>query len=112
MGKDDISFPDFQKIDFRIGKVLMAEKLAGSDNLLRLKVDLGSEIGERQILSGIAKWYTPSKLKGKKFIFVVNLAPKKMMGEESQGMILCADDGEKALLIPVSAKIQEGIIVR
>lgn len=112
MGKDDISFPDFQKIDFRIGKVLMAGKLAGSDNLLRLKVDLGSEAGERQILTGIAKWYTPSKLKGKKFIFVVNMSPKKMMGEESQGMILCADTGVQAILLPVSAKIPEGTIVR
>lgn len=112
MGKVDISFPDFQKIDFRIGKVVKAERLAGSDNLIRLKVHFGSEIGERQILAGIAKWYTPVKVKGKKFIFVVNLTPKKMMGEDSQGMILCADTGTQAILLPVSEKIPEGSIVR
>ncbi|MBI2617727.1 hypothetical protein HYW55_06350 [Candidatus Gottesmanbacteria bacterium] len=112
MVKDEVTVADFQKIDFRVGKVTTAEKLAGSDNLLRLNVDFGTEVGQRQILTGIAKWYTPTKLSGKKFVFVVNMSPKKMMGEESQGMILCADSGDKAILIPVNSKIPEGTIVR
>lgn len=110
--KDNISYTDFQKLDFRVGKVISSEKLAGSDNLLRLKVYFGDEIGERQILTGIARWYKPKQLQDKKFVFIINLEAKKMMGEESQGMIFCADDGSRALLIPVSSKIIEGSVVR
>lgn len=113
MVKDDITFPDFQKLDFRIGKVLQAETVAGSTNLLRLEVDLGSDYGVRQILSGVAKWYQLKDLKGKKFIFVANLAPKKMMKIDSQGMIFTADVDGQAMLIPVKDKnIPVGAVVR
>ena len=88
MMKDEVAFSDFQKLDLRVGRVVSADKVEGSTNLIRLEVDLGKECGVKKILSGIAKWYKPKQLLNKKFIFVVNLAPKKMMGEDSQGMIL------------------------
>ena len=111
MLKDIISFEDFAKLDLRIGEVLTAEKKEGSDKLLRLTVSFG-EIGQRVILFRIASWYTPSQVNGKKFIFIVNLFPRKMMGEESQGMIICAVEGEAAKLIPVPKTISAGSTVR
>lgn len=110
--KDVISFPDFDKLDLRVGRVVSAERVEGSDNLIRLLVDLGKEYGERKIFTGIAKWYKQSQLKGKKFVFLVNLAPKQMMKEMSEGMILCADFDQKAVIIPVDKKIPEGGVVR
>ena len=98
---DSINFNDFSKIDFRVGKVIKAENIEGAETLIRLKVDFGP-LGERIILSGIKKWYKPEDLEGKDYIFVFNLEPKKMMGEESQGMIMAAeeDGGNCVLLIP------------
>lgn len=97
--KQTITIDDFAKLDLRVGTVVNCEEKEGSEKLLRLTVDFGEE-GIRTILSGIKQWYTPEDLKGKQFIFVFNLAPRKMMGEESQGMLLAAD-GEKPLpLIP------------
>lgn len=112
MIKDIISFPDFAKLDLRVGKVITAEKVAGSENLIKLQVDFGKEIGKRKIFSGVAKWYTPKQLKSKKFIFLVNLTPKQMVKEMSEGMILCADYDQKAVIIPVDKKIPEGTIIR
>lgn len=122
MIKDPVSFADFQKLDFRVGKVVEAEFKEGSVNLIRMKVDLGSDYGVRTIFAGVAKWYKPEELKNKKFIFVANLEPKKMptfakatagkMGEESQGMMFAADVENKAILIPVDARIPEGSVVR
>ncbi len=97
---ESISFDDFNKIDIRIGKILAAEKVADSNKLLKLEVDFMTE--KRQILAGIAKFYTPEQLIGKLCPFAFNLAPKMMhfdtaqyKGElESQGMMLCADGGE------------------
>ena len=88
------------------------ETVEGSRNLIRMQVHLGKEYGEKKILAGISTWYTPKDLIGKKFIFVANLEPKQMMKESSNGMILCADDGEKALLIPVDDSIPEGSVVK
>lgn len=87
--KSTIVYDDFAKLDLRVGTVTNCEKKEGSEKLLRLTVDFGEE-GQRNILSGIAKWYTPDDLINKQFIFVINLTPRKMMGEESQGMILAA----------------------
>ena len=112
-----ISFAEFQNLDLRIGKVLQAERMSESRNLIRMKVDLG-EKEARTILAGIAEWYPPEELANKSFIFVANLEPKEMMGEESQGMILCADLTEKAgvdgkaVLIPVPNDLPPGTIVR
>jgi methionyl-tRNA synthetase len=112
MVKDIISFSDFQKLDLRVGKVVKAERVVGSDNLIRMEVDLGKEYGVRKILAGIAKWYKPRQISGKKFIFVANLTPKQMMGELSNGMMLCADNDSEVGIIPVNKKIQEGTVVR
>lgn len=111
MLKDTVSFEDFAKLDLRVGEVIKAEKKENSVKLLRLTVSFGED-GKRTILSGIAPWYTPSRVIGKKFIFVVNLAPRKMMGEQSQGMILCADIDNVAKLIAVPKTISAGSIVR
>lgn len=111
MVKDAVSFSDFQKLDLRVGKVVLAEKVEGSENLIRMEVDLGKDYGKQKILAGIAKWYKPEDLKGKKYIFVVNLTPKQMMKEMSSGMILCAE-GEEAVIIPLDDKIPEGTVVR
>lgn len=98
--KDQIVFEDFAKIDLRVGLVKNCEKKEGSEKLLRLTVDFGEE-GTKNILSGIATWYEPTELIGKLFIFVLNLEPRKMMGEFSEGMILAAEGSDKPLpLIP------------
>lgn len=112
MVKDEITFPDFQKLDLRVGKVVKAENLEGSSSLIRMTVNLGEEYGKRKIIAGIAKWYKCENLKGKKFIFVANLAPKQMMKEMSHGMILCADLEGKAKIIPVDNKIATGTVIR
>lgn len=105
-----ISFSEFQRLDLRTGKVLEAEKIPESRNLIKIKVDLGED-DPRTILAGIAEWYQPEELINKNFIFVVNLEPKKMMGEESQGMILCADVNGKAVII-FAPDVPPGTIVR
>lgn len=112
MIKDLASFSDFSKLDLRVGKVLEVEEVVESQNLLRMKVDFGSDYGVRTIFAGIKRWYKPSQLAGKKFIFVANLEPKKMMGQESAGMMLAADMDDMAVLIPVNKKIKEGTVVR
>jgi methionyl-tRNA synthetase len=87
-----IAIDDFIKIDLRVAKVLVAERIPKADKLLRLEVDLGYE--KRQILSGIAEWYKPEELIGRRIIIVANLAPRKMRGLESHGMLLAASHGE------------------
>lgn len=91
---EHISIDDFKKVEIRIGEILSAEKIEGSDKLLKLKVDFGTE--ERQVLSGISAYFPdPQELVGKKCPFVTNLAPRMMMGLESQAMILATGgDGE------------------
>ena len=107
---DILSFSDFQKMDLRIGKVLQAERVVESRHLIRMKVDLG-EKEPRTILAGIAEWYQPKDLVNRNFLFVANLEPKKMMGEESRGMILCGDQDGKAVLIP-APDVSPGTTVR
>ncbi len=95
--KDYCDFEDFEKLDLRVGKVIECEKVKKSDKLLRFTLQVGSET--RQILSGIAKYHSPEELIGKNVIFIANFKPRKMMGLESQGMILSAEfeDGLTAL---------------
>jgi methionyl-tRNA synthetase len=87
-----IAIDDFAKIDLRVAKILVAERIPKADKLLRLEVDLGDE--KRQILSGIAEWYTPEQLIGRRIVIIANLAPRKMRGLESHGMLLAASHGE------------------
>lgn len=110
--KPEITFDEFEKIDLRLAKVLAAEAVKGSKKLLKLQVKLGSE--ERQIVSGIAKFYKPEDLVGKTVVIVANLKPAKLMGETSQGMILSASDEEDTALFIVSpqGELPEGSTVR
>lgn len=98
--KAEIAFDDFMKMDMRVGTILEAEKVPKSSKLLKFKVDTG--IDQRTILSGIAKFFTPEEMIGKQVTVLVNLAPRKIMGVESQGMILMAEneDGSLKLLMP------------
>lgn len=80
---------DFQKLDLRVGKVLEAERVEGSDKLIKMRIDFGEE--KRQILAGIGKTYAPEYLTGRELVAIVNLEPRMLMGFESQGMIIAAD---------------------
>jgi methionine--tRNA ligase beta chain len=93
-----INYEDFKKIDLRVAKVLAAEKIEGSEKLLKLQIDLGEE--QRQLVSGVAKSYVPEDLVGREIIIVANLEPRQIMGLESQGMLLAADRGNPVLLVP------------
>lgn len=113
MVKDEITFADFQKLDLRVGKIIEAESVDGSVNLILMQIDLGDECGKKKIIGGLSKWYKPQDLIGKKVIVVANLAPKQMMKEESHGMILCVDmEGKAPYLIQVDDKIPSGTVVR
>ncbi len=90
-----ITIEDFMKVDLRVAHVKHAEKVKGADKLLRLEVDLGNEV--RQIVAGIAKAYEPEKLIGRRVVIVANLAPRKLRGLESNGMILAASLGDEGL---------------
>lgn len=107
-----IEFGDFTKIDLRVGKVLEAERVPKADRLLRLQVDLGTE--QRQILAGIAEQFEPESLVGKSVVVVANLAPRKLRGFESQGMILAAStpDGPPLGLVSVDEVVPPGSVVR
>jgi methionine--tRNA ligase beta chain len=94
-----ITIDDFIKVEIKMGKVLSAEKVEGSEKLLKLSIDIG-EGAPRQILSGVAKAVTPEEIVGKMVPVIANLTPRMMMGIESQGMMLCADDGKPVLLHP------------
>lgn len=95
-----MTIDEFQKTELKIGKIISAEKVEGSEKLLKLQVDLGSE--QRQVLSGIGKGYQPEELTGKQVVLVTNLEPRVIMGMESQGMILAAhgDGGVPVVLQP------------
>lgn len=93
--KEEITFDDFMKIDMRIGTILEAEAVPKSKKLLKLKVDTG--IDKRTVLSGIAQHFSPEEVVGKQVSILVNLAPRNIMGQESQGMILMAEDKDGSL---------------
>ncbi len=91
-----ISIEDFKKVEMRVGQVLEAEKVAGSRKLVKMKVDIGTEV--RQVVAGIAEAYEPARLVNMKVVLVANLKPAKLMGIESNGMIVAASiDGRPVL---------------
>jgi methionyl-tRNA synthetase len=102
-----ITIDDFAKVELRVAQVLVAERIPKADKLLRLEVDLGPDFPRRQILSGIAEWYTPEELIGRRIVVITNLAPRKMRGLESHGMLLAASHGENGK--PVLATFGEDI---
>lgn len=91
-----IQFDDFSKVDLRVGKILEAEKVEKADKLLKLQIDMGNEV--RTIVSGIALHFKPEEIVGKQVVVVANLAPRKMRGIESNGMILMAENAEGKLV--------------
>lgn len=106
---DQITFEDFKKIEIRMGKVVECEKVEDADKLLKLQVDFGDF--KRQIVSGIAESYTPEEIKGKTLPFIVNLEYRKFRGEESQGMLMAVDAGEKTILLEPNAEVDPGVEV-
>ena len=96
--KKEIPFDDFEKLDIRVGHILRCEKVKKSKKLLKFTLDDGSGT-ERTILSGIAAYYEPEQLTGKDVLFVANFAPRRMMGIESQGMILSAVNSDGSLTV-------------
>jgi methionyl-tRNA synthetase len=106
-GIAQIGIEDFAKVELRVAQILVAERIPKADKLLRLEVDLGYE--QRQILAGIAQYYEPEKLIGRKVVIVANLAPRKMRGLESNGMIVAASIGDEGA--PVLAGFLEDVPV-
>ena len=110
---------DFKKLDIRIGKIISAEKIEGSDKLLKLTFDFGSEHGsteltiKRQIIAGIALSYPDcGALVGKEMPVIINLEPRVLMGQESQGMILCASDENGIVTLGPEREVPPGSIVK
>jgi len=101
-----ISIEDFKNIDLRVVKILEAEKIENSDNLLKLTLDLGNET--RQIISGIAQYYKPQDLINKEIVMVYNLEPRIIKGIESQGMLLAAKDENNLGLLILDKEIKPG----
>ena len=105
--KAEIAFDDFEKVDMTVVKVLACEKVKKSEKLLKFTLNDGTDT-PRQILSGIAKFYQPEELVGKTLVAVTNLAPRKMMGQLSSGMLLSAERGDKLNLVMLDDKIPAG----
>lgn len=102
-----INFETFKQVELKVAKVLDAERVEGSEKLLKLKVNLGSE--ERQIIAGVGNKYQPENLVGKNIIIVANLEPRKLMGLESQGMLLAAsNESEGPILLTTMEDIGGG----
>jgi len=108
---ETITFEDFMKVDLRVAKIISAERIEGTKNLIKLVVDVG-EKEPRQIIAGIAKWYDPKELVEKLIIVVKNLQPKKIKGHLSQGMLLAADAPDKPILLTVMEPAPPGCRVR
>jgi len=107
----EVSFADFQKIEIKIGKIIQAEAVTGSKSLIKLQVDFGKE--KRQAVAGLLNYYKPEELVNKKYLFVLNLKPIKLMGIESNCMILAADDGKgKIVLVQPEKDIEPGSQIR
>lgn len=105
-----IGITDFQKVQLKVAKVLTAERVPKSEKLLKLQVDIGTE--QRQIVAGIGKKYAPEELVGRTIVVVANLKPAKLMGIESQGMVLAAGDQEVIELLNMSQEIPAGTRIK
>lgn len=103
---NQISIEDFAKVELKVGEIITAEKVENADKLLKFSVKVGEET--RTIVSGIAKYYSPEELIGKEVVVVANLKPAKLKGIMSEGMLLCAVDGDKVVLITPMVKVNSG----
>jgi methionyl-tRNA synthetase len=107
---DRMTIDDFMKVNLRVARVLSAERVEGTDKLLKLEIDLGAE--KRQIVAGIAQKYEPDALVGKTIVVVANLKPARVRGVESQGMLLAADAGEGPVVASFETDVAPGTRVR
>ena len=109
-----ISIDDFAKVQLRVARILTAEKVEGSDKLLKLSVKLGEGEPLRTVVSGIARFYTPEAIEGRQVVLVSNLKPAKLKGIKSEGMILCASDAEDKVLklCTVEPGMEDGAYIR
>ena len=105
-----IDYQDFSKIELKIAKVLEAERMGGSEKLIKLKILVGEE--EKQIIAGIGKSYNPEDLINKLIVVVNNLEPKTLMGLKSQGMLLAASEEDKIVLLVPDKEINPGAVVK
>ncbi len=108
---DTIVFDDFAKVDLRVARILEAKDHPNADKLIVLKIDLGTE--QRQICAGLRGHYTPESLVGRLIVVVANLAPRKMRGEESNGMLLAASNADhtRVILLQPDAEVEPGASV-
>lgn len=109
--KPTIQYEDFAKLDLRVGKIISADAVEGSEKLVKLSVDLGED-APRQILAGIKNHYSPEALAGRAIVIVANLEPRKLMGFESQGMLLAASSGEDVILLAPERDALPGSSIR
>ncbi len=107
--KPQVTIEDFAKLDLRVAKVVEAERIPKSEKLLKLQLEVGGE--KRQIVAGIGKVYTPESLIGREIIIIFNLKPAKLMGVESNGMLMAAKDGEKLRLLTVDGYVEPGATI-
>ena len=107
-----ISYDDFSKTELKIAKVLEAERVEGSEKLLKLKVDLGEADGFRQIIAGVGKMYDPESLVGREIVIVANLEPRMLMGLESQGMLLAVSGPDGPVLLVPEKEVPSGSSIK
>jgi methionine--tRNA ligase beta chain len=105
----NISFDEFKKLELRVGKILSAARVEKSEKLLQLQVDFGEE--KRQVISGIAKSYSPESLVGKSFVFVTNLEPRTIMGLASEAMILAGLVDDKPICLVPTQEVPSGTLI-
>lgn len=110
--KPTIEYADFDKLDLRVGKIITADAPEWSRKLLQFTVEFGPELGQRTILSGIRQWYEPAEFIGKSYVFVVNLAERKMGEGVSQGMMIMADGVDQPQPFAVPDSLEPGTVVR
>ncbi|MEK7643002.1 MAG: methionine--tRNA ligase subunit beta [Patescibacteria group bacterium] len=105
-----ISYDEFKNTELKIADVLSAERVEGSEKLLKLQIRIGGE--ERQLVAGIGKAYEPESLIGRQIVVVANLAPRSLMGLESQGMLLAADGVDGPVLLTPDKQVISGVIIK
>ncbi len=110
--KETITYEDFSQLDLRVGKVVKATAPEWSEKLLQFSVDFGPEIGQKNILSGVKDYYRPEDFEGNSYLFVLNLAERKMGPSVSQGMMLFVDEPPQAVKFELPAEVEPGSVVR
>lgn len=105
-----ITIEDFARVQMRVGQILEAEKIEGSRRLIKLRVDIGTEV--RQVVAGIAEAYEPANLLNRKVVIVANLKPAKLMGVESNGMIVAASIDGKPVLATFTEEVPNGALLK